>query len=97
VEVIFPENICISSFGCGWNYSFAVAANGALYLWGEGAKDPSGKNVHSPMKVENFICQTPSQHRWADIFSWLFLGREDKRSKFHNLPKEIIFHFVSVI
>jgi alpha-tubulin suppressor-like RCC1 family protein len=98
----FPEpGIPIACFGCGWNHSFAVIDDGSLFLWGNGLEGQLfgefPESFSHPKKLENFVCQTPVQLRWGNIFSWLFLGREDKGSEFYRMPQEILFHVVTVM
>jgi alpha-tubulin suppressor-like RCC1 family protein len=97
----FPGlGIPIASFGCGWNHSFAVIDDGSLFLWGNGMEGQlfgESELFSLPKKLENFVCQTPVQLKWGNIFSWLFLGREDEGSEFYRMPQEILFHVVTVM
>ncbi len=53
--------------------------------------------VQSPKILQNFVAQTPIAEKWGKMFWWLFLGREDGGSDFFGLPKEVVYHVVSVI
>jgi alpha-tubulin suppressor-like RCC1 family protein len=96
----------VLSFGGGWYHTFMTLEDGTLLTWG-GNNDCQlgqghGPNKSTPGEVPNLSVRHPNHLssymmlKWGKIYLWLFLGRLDKKSKLHGMPKEIIFHMIGV-
>jgi hypothetical protein len=97
--------------GCGWAYSYVVLENNDLYIWGVKGRGGMGMKQGQvrreaaiqtevvpflfPFKVK--LSKPCHRINWEKIFMWIFLAIVDTGSGFFGLPKEVVFHVVSVI
>ncbi len=107
VQTCIPDEE-ISSFGCGFDFSWLVTKTGKLFMWGSAAGEkfgPCTRAVQSSysMRTENipkyyFHHFTWSlnlgEEIWQKVFYWLFLGVKDEESVLSLLPIEVLFQAV---
>jgi alpha-tubulin suppressor-like RCC1 family protein len=93
----------VVGIGCCCDHSFVVTNTGDLWLWGRGIFGTLGNGERTdrsvPRKLEGLKVKLPrprSGKWWGEVGLWLFLGREDRGSRFSGMPLEIVFHFVNL-
>jgi alpha-tubulin suppressor-like RCC1 family protein len=98
----------VRSVAVGYYHSYAVSNAGDVYVWGENHSGQLGLgnrlNVHSPKLVPGY---SPKEATWPDPYGknekwrlmaqWLFMGNSDKYSSLSEFPKEVVYHFVTVL
>jgi hypothetical protein len=89
--------------GTGLNYSFAIREDGVLFVWGIpynsqlGSDIPDGKLPHPIPNLKLRVPPPRTEELWKPVFSWLFLGINEKKSIFSKLNKDIVFAVVHVV
>jgi alpha-tubulin suppressor-like RCC1 family protein len=89
--------------GTGMNNTFVLREDGVLFVWGlssGGQLGVEGMVGNIPTAMPNLkFCIPPlwTEEAWRQIFSWLFLGIQDRSSDFSQIPVEVIFALVSFV
>jgi alpha-tubulin suppressor-like RCC1 family protein len=85
--------------GAGWGFSFMVAEDHEIYLWG--ASGRGGQDIQYRVPTVYRTCKGvfPKNFMldWPQIFSWIFLGQADAGSLFSTIPIEVVYQCVKVL
>jgi alpha-tubulin suppressor-like RCC1 family protein len=101
-----PVTKKIVAFGAMCEHAYALFEDGRLFMWGCPSDGRLGlgillsnSNTKIPNELRDFKFRLPKNliQYWAPVFSWFFLGREDRNSEFFGLPVEVVYNMVGAL